>query len=95
MAEVNTFACDVCGAQKRETNHWWIVAVIEAGLEPRTLEISPFTEQLWKDCMEAEVVVERAIACGEEHVQTLLSRFLSTGSLAAPRALAQPDGDGR
>ncbi len=25
MAEKRTYTCDVCGAEKRETNHWFVI----------------------------------------------------------------------
>lgn len=25
MAKIDTFECDICHTQKKETNHWWLV----------------------------------------------------------------------
>ena len=27
MATLNTFICDVCGMQKKDTNHWWLLFI--------------------------------------------------------------------
>jgi len=73
--------CDVCGAVKKETNHWWNVEVISADIV--------------ESCFGGKTIVTLAIraydrevargdakdACGEKCVTVLVSRFMATGSL--------------
>jgi len=77
MPELKTFTCDVCGELKRDVNRWWIVYVL------RGIEFS---------CMEFNLVdwlqihdPIKAVACGEEHAQTLFARWLVTKSFEPPR----------
>lgn len=80
MPELNTFACDVCAAQKREVNRWWVLYVLDGELKVREWDIA--CELLWKKLGELEL--PRAVACGEEHAQQLFARWLVSGSFDAP-----------
>ena len=84
MPELNTFTCDVCGARKREVNHWWIVS-IEMGV----FLCREFDEVDWRN-LNAELKRHQsthavAVACGEEHAQMLFDRWLHTRTFDAPR----------
>ncbi|HWQ03675.1 MAG TPA: hypothetical protein VNL38_04270, partial [Candidatus Nitrosotenuis sp.] len=72
MAEVNTFACDVCSEQKKECNHWWIVWVETWHQMGATFCAREFSAASW----DAVTARPRAVACGEEHAQQLFARWL-------------------
>jgi hypothetical protein len=62
--------CDVCGTEKKDTNHWWRI-----GLNASTLWAQPF----W-DITEKYKVVYRD-ACGQACAMKLFDRYLSNGTL--------------
>jgi hypothetical protein len=37
MAEKRIYTCDICGAEKRETNHWFVLVRGNAGLSVTSL----------------------------------------------------------
>lgn len=84
MAELNTFVCDVCGAQKRDVNHWWVVWT-----ESGEFRCAEFDSDTWKGLKDGlarhQSLTSLAIACGEEDVQTLFSRWLQTRTFDSPR----------
>ncbi|GEM_PF-6800215 len=85
MPEVNTYACDVCGAHKREVNRWWIVwtgADSRSGDADYYLHVTGFDEAVWGGLNATGYV--RAVACGEEHVHELFSRWLVSRTFLAP-----------
>jgi hypothetical protein len=95
MPELNTFACEICGALRREVNRWWMVFAIteDAPLgrfTPDALETrseagficAEFNAELWADAIQDGL--PRAVACGEEHAQQLFARWLVSGSFDAP-----------
>lgn len=57
MAKIDTYACDVCGKQKQETNHWFYVA--RSASNPGGI----FTVYHWQDDMNIEFCVH---LCGME-----------------------------
>lgn len=74
MSTVQVTKCDVCGAQKKEVNHWFVVWIVP--------NINVF------QCCSAETYIEKYPAwyihtdvCGRECASKLFSRFLETGSL--------------
>ena len=71
MAKKTVYLCDVCGAEKKETNHWWGVIIHQTELGMEHLSIYKF-----EDAPEYAPV-----ACGDRCVITLVQRFLSTGQL--------------
>ena len=75
--KVETYSCDVCGVLKKETNHWYKVQAVE-GI---------FTCAVWGDIRWPASLPagpsEYAEVCGQEHVLTLLTRWLDTGTLKA------------
>lgn len=62
------FSCDVCGAEKKETNHWWMAWAGTGGFYIAPLEPVEHTEQV------------KAV-CGRTCATKLLERFMATGSL--------------
>ncbi len=81
---VHGHECSVCGALKRETNHWWLVAIREVlSSEGNYTELSiiGWTPQLCKS-------EQRSAACGSSCTQKLVQRFQSYGRLETPRGAA-------
>lgn len=71
MSTTSVVTCDVCGAQKREVNHWFVLAV---------------TEDKYLHCTSAENVYEKdpeqdKDCCGLECATKLFQRFLAHGTL--------------
>jgi len=79
MARTETYICDVCGVQKKGTNHWWFAMV---GLE--TEDFNPnfdlrtwIAEKIpeWNDeAAYGEVEVKHL--CGEKCVIQVVSEFM-------------------
>lgn len=72
MAKIEAFACDECGAQKKEANHWWLM-VRHYGHQNESLALIPWDNQTageksWRHL------------CGEACVQKAVSKFLNTAS---------------
>lgn len=80
MARVTIFKCDFCGAEKKETNHWWDVFIEEGAPSAGAshLEVHPF---------DPEAEDQHKIACGEKCVCIGVSRFLSLGRLTVEEVL--------
>ena len=72
MSTKTVTICDNCGMEKKETNHWWRMAV--SGF---TLRVQP------QSCNDSSlhVVEENAEACGSKCAAELFERFLAKGSL--------------
>ena len=82
---VHTYQCEICGAQKKEANHWMIVALDVMHAVPGAARvIGVRVRREWCDVVAALDDVKHV--CGEEHVLQLVSRFLQTGALEAPHA---------
>jgi len=84
---VDTFACDVCGAQKRDVNRWWIVwagPVFNPREAAERFIAAPFTPELWRVLCDTYSQSPRAVACGEEHAHELFSRWLVGRDFLAP-----------
>jgi hypothetical protein len=58
--------CDVCGAVKRDVNHWWKVQAVEGALL-----IAKFDDGL-DDAVDV---------CGQEHVILCVNRYMDHGNL--------------
>lgn len=71
MSQKTIFRCDVCGAEKKEANHWFIGFEVERSLsEPENLRIEPWE---W-----ARAELTYAIhLCGSQCVQKRVQEFLS------------------
>lgn len=63
--KIDSYACDVCGVQKKEANHWWLVNIDEAN----TLLIMPWKADRVDDC--------QLHLCGEACVAKKVAEFLS------------------
>lgn len=72
MARKIVFTCDVCGAEKKETNNWFDVFVQLDAENVEHMEIHHFD-------LEAED--QHFTVCGERCAIRLLSRWMQTGSL--------------
>lgn len=69
MSTVQVTKCNVCGAHKKEVNHWYLVWIYDRSFQcAPVLSLHPF------DNTEKDV-------CGRECASKLFSRFLETGSL--------------
>jgi hypothetical protein len=69
--------CAVCGALKRQTNHWWLVwiaEIISSEGHRSELEITAWTPELCKS-------ERRSAACGSNCTQKLVERWLMYGRL--------------
>jgi len=77
MPELNTFACEICGALRRDVNRWWMLWSVG-----KRIFCSEFNTRRWGQLM--RLGIRRAVACGEEHAQQLFGRWLVSGSFDAP-----------
>ena len=71
------FACDMCGKEKRKTNHWFL-AYLAAG---QGLVVGQWNDDVATD---ADVLH----LCGNNCVHKLVERYLETGSTEPPRKAA-------
>ncbi len=76
MAKRVIFECDVCGAQKQESNNWFLVNLLERAFGKET---TFYVMHFFPD-----VISEHKTACGQQCVTTLLSRWMRLGSLDEP-----------
>jgi len=84
MSTFPGFECSVCGALKRDVNHWWLVSIVDvtsaAGLS------SDLMISQWQPDLAAHK--GRRPACGSNCAQKLVERWLTSGTLDAPRGAA-------
>ena len=73
--------CNGCGAVKRETNHWYLLFIRNAG-DVQFVAVSEWSEG---DLGEAD-----ACACGEKCSHMLLSRWFETRTFDAPALRSAP-----
>ncbi len=66
-----TFTCDICGAVKETTNHWWKLG-IDRATENKQLAILPFNDD-WEP---EDYWEERFDLCGESCVLKQVSEFM-------------------
>lgn len=43
MARSVKFTCDVCGAEKRETNHWWMMRKLASSVSGWAIDLHPWS----------------------------------------------------
>jgi hypothetical protein len=72
----NVASCDVCGAIKRESNHWLLVS---EGYTPDA--VPTFRIFHWNDAIAKQYGIR--IACGEQCLGALLQPFLSRRTIPA------------
>ncbi len=70
MSERVQYTCDVCGAEKREANHWWLCVVNEDGFQ-----LAPWGST-WYDSKQRPKVTPQHI-CGQDCATRKLSEFMS------------------
>lgn len=78
MASKTVVTCDVCGAQKREVNHWWDV---RAGGQTEITGDVPylFVVPIGQECgARSDVVLN---CCGQQCVTVLVQRWMAEGKL--------------
>jgi hypothetical protein len=76
MSKAVTVKCDVCGTERAEANHWFLVWVQSVDHPP----VPEFCVREWDD--ERADAPEVLHVCGQEHVAVLQSRWF-TGLNAA------------
>lgn len=78
---LSTFRCDVCGALKKESNHWWAAW---RNWSTNTFYVQPFESalhgQLNIACGENEFHL-----CGQSCVNSKLSEFMDAGATRAEK----------
>ena len=84
MNQFTGFECAVCGALKRETNHWWLVFVL-LGVDLLLLQRSLAVTE-WRSDIAGNAGYRPT--CGCNCTQKLVERWLTTSSLDAPRGAA-------
>jgi hypothetical protein len=60
--------CDVCGAQKKETNHWWRVSLRDGAF-------------VFEKAERVSDLAGATDVCGESCAVKLLQRFMQTGQI--------------
>jgi hypothetical protein len=65
VARKEIVTCDGCGAERKEANHWWSIAI-----KGYTLGVTPFTNS---DILDGK----RYDFCGEACVHKFIGEFLS------------------
>lgn len=87
---IETYKCDACGAEKRDSNHWW--SLYRADHEKRIVVVPLDAEFPHRPgqticCRESSMVYKRFHLCGEACVTKKLSEFMSP---ARPAVEVQP-----
>lgn len=78
MAITQTITCDVCGAVKRETNHWW-QAMVNVGL--RAMLVQPiFGEIGWGGPGMGDANSEVVHLCGQDCVNRKVAEIMKQSS---------------
>lgn len=76
-----TFTCNICDkARSNDTNHWWII--IEEAESWANGDRTYIRIERWNDLRASSPKYKHA--CGEEHAQRLVARWLSTGMFDEP-----------
>lgn len=80
MGEVRSFRCDLCDAEKKCANHWWILCATSDS-SVSAITCTEFSEETWQGLksMTSQTVV---LACGEGHAQQLFDRWLRNRSFS-------------
>jgi hypothetical protein len=73
--QAQSFRCDICGKEKGQVNHWWMMWLL-----PKLLPYGAAVHiQGWED---RDAPIEgRKHLCGQECTHKMLDRFLTTGSM--------------
>lgn len=80
MSQKLAFSCDVCGAEKKEVNHWLVSDESNVGIDFHTWEWAVREGQL--DVEEAKPIIRRHL-CGQACCHRLLDEFLSRQQVKA------------
>ena len=85
---LRAITCKICGEQKRETNHWWLLSVAEKALPSDGLGKIPTVKQLviteWNIIM-AHFNGQHPV-CGHGCAQKGVERFMTTGSIEGEKS---------
>lgn len=73
MARQQSITCDVCGKQKQQTNHWFIVWIYPRAV---SVEWSPDPISITGSPMEDTDAVDRLDVCGESCVVKKVSELI-------------------
>lgn len=65
-------SCDACGTDKKETNHWWVLWIDEAGFHADRLRT-----------VEGDLPVKHA--CGSGCANKMFMRWMATGKMEAEK----------
>lgn len=74
MSEHTTYKCDICGAEKRAANHWWLATRGNHGaitILPWSVVIAGIDVPVLRTGEQAD-----AHLCGEQHVLEWISKNL-------------------
>jgi hypothetical protein len=71
--------CTICGTQKQQTNHWWLIVLGCMGGEIHIVA--------WDDNFAR---IADGCACGEACAHKALSRWFTTQTLDAPAVSSEP-----
>lgn len=88
------YTCYVCGRQKGDVNHWWMLSIEKAvagngdGISSLSF-IHRLTVNPWRQCMADDPSFFPA--CGSNDVAVLVERFLTTGTFEPQRVAANPN----
>ncbi|MHB8304320.1 MAG: hypothetical protein ACYDC6_16145 [Acidobacteriaceae bacterium] len=80
MAWDESFACDICGKVKQESNHWWMVTLGNVLCFEEGQPALHFTLVPWSQAESRNRNVHHI--CGESCATKALERFMSSGTLA-------------
>jgi hypothetical protein len=75
MAWTEQFTCDVCGAAKKEVNHWYMISFREAE-DDKTFG---WFISKWEKASEKDLTIKHV--CGQEHAHKLLDEFLQKAQI--------------
>lgn len=78
MGEERAFYCDVCGAKRKEANHWWILYLDVGYYDSDVCCCVKFDTVVWSKIHGGHTAV---LACGEAHAQEIHARWMATGKL--------------
>lgn len=73
MSYQQTFTCDVCGAVRQESNHWWIA--IPVVIASQCKSHSELIFRSWDDVLSTERATIHL--CGESCAATQLTRYFA------------------
>lgn len=88
--KVETYACDVCGIQKKDANRWWKVAFLAGGADKQkrlgvlitSWNVDPITQLKSPQTFNAPLL-NVADVCGEECAMKFISKNLFRSEVSA------------